>query len=30
MIGKILGSGQLGKLATFVSPAFFDVMPARA
>jgi hypothetical protein len=30
MIGKILGSGQLGKLAGFVSPAFFDVMPARA
>jgi hypothetical protein len=30
MIGKILGSGQLGKLASFVSPAFFDVMPARA
>lgn len=30
MLGKILGSGQLGKLATFVSPAFFDVMPARA
>jgi hypothetical protein len=30
MIGKILGAGQLGKLASFVSPAFFDVMPARA
>jgi len=30
MIGKILGSGQLGKLASFVSPAFFDVMPMRA
>lgn len=30
MIGKILGSGQLGKLASFVSPAFFDVMPAKA
>lgn len=30
MIGKILGSGQIGKLASFVSPAFFDVMPARA
>ena len=30
MIGKILGSGQLGKLASFVSPAFFDVMPLRA
>lgn len=30
MIGKILGSGQLGKLAGFVSPAFFEVMPARA
>jgi hypothetical protein len=30
MFGKILGSGQLGKLASFVSPAFFDVMPARA
>lgn len=30
MLGKILGSGQLGKLASFVSPAFFDVMPARA
>jgi hypothetical protein len=30
MIGKILGSGQLGKLASFVSPAFFDVMPARS
>jgi hypothetical protein len=30
MLGKILGSGQLGKLAGFVSPAFFDVMPARA
>jgi hypothetical protein len=29
MIGKILGSGQLGKLASFVSPAFFDVMPAK-
>jgi hypothetical protein len=29
MIGKILGSGELGKLASFVSPAFFDVMPAR-
>lgn len=29
MIGKILGSGQLGKLASFVSPAFFDVMPGR-
>lgn len=29
MIGKILGSGQLGKLASFVSPAFFDVMPMR-
>jgi len=30
MIGKILASGQLGKLASFVSPAFFDVMPAKA
>lgn len=30
MIGKILGSGQLGKLASFVSPAFFDVMPMSA
>jgi hypothetical protein len=30
MLGKILGSGQLGKLASFVSPAFFDVMPAKA
>src|SRR3954453_6445014 len=30
MIGKILGSGQLGKLASFVSPAFFDVMPAKS
>jgi hypothetical protein len=30
MIGKILGSGQLGKLASFVSPTFFDVMPAKA
>jgi hypothetical protein len=30
MIGKLLGSGQLGKLASFVSPAFFDVMPAAA
>ena len=29
MIGKIFGSGQLGKLATFVSPALFDVVPAR-
>ncbi|MEY4579983.1 MAG: hypothetical protein RL701_4686 [Pseudomonadota bacterium] len=29
MFGKILGSGQLGKLASFVSPAFFDVLPAR-
>lgn len=29
MFGKILGSGQLGKLASFVSPAFFDVMPMR-
>lgn len=29
MLGKILGSGQLGKLASFVSPAFFDVMPAK-
>lgn len=29
MIGKILGSGQLGKLASFVSPAFFDVMSGR-
>jgi hypothetical protein len=30
MIGKILASGQLGKLASFVSPTFFDVMPAKA
>jgi hypothetical protein len=30
MIGKLLASGQLGKLASFVSPAFFDVMPAAA
>jgi hypothetical protein len=30
MIGKILASGQLGKLASFATPAFFDVMPARA
>lgn len=30
MLGKIIGSGQLGKLASFVSPAFFDVMPAGA
>jgi hypothetical protein len=30
MIGKLLASGQLGKLVSFVSPAFFDVMPARA
>lgn len=30
MIGKILASGQLGKLASFVTPAFFDVMPAKA
>jgi hypothetical protein len=30
MIGKILGGGQLGKLASFVSPAFFDVMPAKS
>lgn len=30
MIGKILASGELGKLASFVSPAFFDVMPSRA
>ena len=30
MIGKILASGQLGKLASFASPAFFDVMPAKA
>ena len=30
MIGKFLASGQLGKLASFVSPAFFDVMPGRA
>ncbi|HKU40236.1 MAG TPA: hypothetical protein VJR89_18880 [Polyangiales bacterium] len=30
MIGKILASGQLGRLASFVTPAFFDVMPARA
>ena len=29
MIGKILGSGQLGKLAGFVSPTFFEVMPAK-
>jgi hypothetical protein len=29
MFAKILGSGQLGKLASLVSPAFFDVMPAR-
>jgi hypothetical protein len=30
MIGKILASGQLGKLSSFVSPTFFEVMPARA
>jgi hypothetical protein len=30
MIGKILASGELGKLASFVSPTFFDVMPSRA
>jgi hypothetical protein len=30
MIGRILASGQLGKLASFVSPAFFDVMPSKA
>jgi hypothetical protein len=30
MLGKILASGQLGKLASFASPAFFDVMPAKA
>ena len=30
MIGRILASGQLGKLASFVTPAFFDVMPAKA
>lgn len=30
MLGKIIGSGQLGKLASFVSPTFFDVMPAGA
>jgi hypothetical protein len=29
MLGKILASGQLGKLASFASPAFFDVMPAK-
>jgi hypothetical protein len=30
MIRNFLASGQLGKLASFVSPAFFDVMPASA
>jgi hypothetical protein len=30
MLRKFLASGQLGKLATFVSPTFFDVMPASA
>jgi hypothetical protein len=30
MFGKILMSGELGRLASFATPAFFDVMPRKA
>ena len=30
MLGKILGGGELGQWASFVTPAFFEVMPRRA
>jgi len=30
MLGKLLSGGEFGQWASFVSPAFFQVMPARA
>jgi len=30
MIGKLLGGSEFGQWASFVSPAFFEVMPTRA
>jgi hypothetical protein len=30
MLGKLLSGGEFGQWASFVTPAFFDVMPAKA